>query len=270
MKTPLAIRILRVLPPAFAAMFGLGCAGQLIGGENLFGMPPSYGSKALEKRLAKSLDRQRVFMDIACNHCELGRIVIELNFAEVPKTCENFRALCTYQYGFGYRGSPFHRSATVAAVPEGAEAPAKTPLLIQGGDITRWDGIGGKAIYGQQFPDENFALKHTGRGIVTMANHGPDTNNSQFCIVTRDGPAPWLDGVHVVIGEVVEGMEVVDMCQQILLEGQAAAEARAEAIRVETEGLGFRSKSSRTVPLVLSQMPVIIDAGEMKDAVAKN
>ena len=71
-----------------------------------------------------------------------------------------------------------------------------------------------------------------GRGIVTMANHGPDTNNSQFCILTRDAPAPWLDGEHVVFGEVVDGMEVVDICQEILLEAQAESEARAAALKV--------------------------------------
>lgn len=232
-------------------------------GENIGGMPPSYKSKALEKRLAKELARRRVFLDVAYDDSELGRIVVELNFAEAPKTCENFRALCTHQYGFGYRGCYFHRSSLVPEVKDG-EAAAKA-LLIQGGDITRRNGTGGKGIYGTAFPDENFVLKHTGRGIVTMANHGPDTNNSQFCILTRDEPAPWLDGAHVVFGEVVEGMHVVDACQEILLEGRAIAEAKAKALEAESEEMGFRSQSGRSLPPLMSHMPVIVDAGELQE-----
>lgn len=268
MQTPLSIRILRVLPAACATIIGLGCASQLISGENIGGMPPSYNSTALEKKLANVPARRRVFLDIAFNNQELGRIIVELNFAEVPKTCENFRALCTHEYGFGYRGSFFHRSSPAPTLKTDESGKPMKALLIQGGDITRRDGSGGKGIYGNTFQDESFALKHTGRGIVTMANHGPDTNNSQFCILTRDAPAPWLDGEHVVFGEVVDGMEVVDICQEILLEAQAESEARAAALKVESEELGFRSQSSRSLPPTLSHMPVIIDAGELEDPVS--
>jgi len=170
-----------------------------------------------------------VYFDVSIDGEPAGRIIFGLFGKDVPKTAENFRALCTGEKGNGKSGKPLHYKGSYfhRVIPG---------FMAQGGDFTNGDGTGGESIYGEKFADESFAYSHSVPGLLSMANAGRNTNGSQFFITTV--PTGFLDGKHVVFGRVIEGMEVVK--------------------KIEAQGTNTRMG----IPRVKMQ---IVDCGELKD-----
>lgn len=145
-----------------------------------------------------------VFFDVSIGGQEVGRMKIELFADVVPKTAENFRQFCTGEFRkdgvpIGYKGSTFHRVIK--------------DFMIQGGDFVNGDGTGVASIYRGPFADENFKLRHSAPGLLSMANSGPSTNGCQFFITCSK--CDWLDGKHVVFGKIIDGLLVMRKIENV-------------------------------------------------------
>jgi peptidylprolyl isomerase len=176
-------------------------------------------SNASKEDAKKIRSNPQVFFDMTIGGEPAGRIIMRLRADVVPKTVENFRCLCTGEKGtdegsgkpIHFKGTTFHR-----VIPG---------FMCQGGDFTAGNGTGGVSIYGNKFEDENFTLKHTSPGILSMANAGPGTNGSQFFLCTAK--TDWLNGKHVVFGKVLTGMNVVKAIEAV---GSSSGTTSAEVI----------------------------------------
>merc|ERR1711959_25533 len=167
---------------------------------------PASQQQYTESEPEDDMPNPSVFFDMEIGGKAAGRVEMELRADVVPKTAENFRALCTGEKGTGRSGKPLHFKGSTfhRVIPD---------FMCQGGDFTAGNGTGGESIYGTKFADENFTLKHTGPGILSMANTGKNTNGSQFFICTAT--TAWLDGAHVVFGKVTKGMDVIKACEAV-------------------------------------------------------
>lgn len=174
------------------------------------------GRLLLKRLFSAAAPNPQVFFRVSINDKDVGKLVFELRKDIVPQTAENFRQLCVGSaakastgHPLAFKGSKFHR-----IIPG---------FMVQGGDFTRGNGTGGESIYGEKFKDENFKLRHTERGLLSMANAGPNTNGSQFFLTSV--ACPWLDGKHVVFGRLVSGE---DTLKAIEAQGTANGSPRAK------------------------------------------
>merc|ERR1712066_180830 len=177
----------------------------------------SLYQKKWDTLIGKAAKCPRVYFDMKIGDEDAGRVIMMLRGDVVPKTAENFRQLCTGEPGFGYKGCTFFR-----VLPG---------FMAQGGDLDGWEGSGGKSIYGKKFEDENFKLDHTGEGVLSMANSGPDKNNSQFFICLAK--CSHLDGKNVVFGNLADGVDVLKKLEAVgTPSGKTAVIAEKREIKV--------------------------------------